>query len=48
MRHILTAVAILATALALAGGCVTTEDSDIPWNAPAGWEGSPFIPGLSE
>ena len=29
-------------------GCATTDDSDIPWGAPAQWEGSPFIPGLSE
>ncbi len=47
MRQIITAVVAIATALGLAG-CITTEESDIPWNAPAGWEGSPFIPGLSE
>ncbi len=47
MRQIFTAIALLVVAFGLAG-CVTTEDSDIPWNAPAGWEGSPFIPGLSE
>ena len=47
MRQIVAAITLLVVALGLAG-CVTTEDSDIPWNAPAGWEGSPFIPGLSE
>jgi len=39
---------VLLSAVAFISGCVTTEESDIPWNAPAGWEGSPFIPGLSE
>jgi hypothetical protein len=32
--------------LTLCGGCTTTNDSDIPWNAPQPWEGSPNIPGL--
>jgi hypothetical protein len=32
--------------LLAAGGCATT-DSDIPWNAPQPWEGSPYIPGMS-
>jgi hypothetical protein len=27
-------------------GC-TTADSEIPWNAPQQWEGTPGIPGLS-
>jgi hypothetical protein len=35
-----------ALAAAFCGGCVTTDDSDIPWNAPQPWEGSPNIPGL--
>ncbi len=47
MQQIITAIGVLAAALSLSG-CITTEESDIPWNAPAGWEGSPFIPGLSE
>lgn len=29
-------------------GCATSRDSDMPWNAPASWEGSPYIPGFSE
>jgi hypothetical protein len=38
--------------LALLGlmGCATTDhrrDSDIPWNQPQPWEGSPYIPGVS-
>lgn len=39
------AVALGAAALALCG-CKTVE-SDLPWNTPQSWEGSPFIPGLS-
>lgn len=31
----------------LAAGCATTNDSDLPWNTPQPWEGSPAIPGLS-
>lgn len=29
-------------------GCATTNDreSDMPWNTPQPWEGSPFIPGM--
>lgn len=32
----------------LASGCATTEppNSDLPWNSPQPWEGSPLIPGL--
>ena len=34
---------------AILAGCYSVPaDSDIPWNAPQGWEGSPYIPGLSE
>ena len=40
-------IAILTIAATLVG-CATTDDSDIPWGGPAQWEGSPFIPGLSE
>jgi hypothetical protein len=47
IRNIITGL-ILASVIGFVSGCVTTEESDIPWNAPAGWEGSPFIPGLSE
>ncbi len=38
----------LLVASAMLVGCATTDDSDIPWNSPASWEGSPYIPGLSE
>ncbi len=31
-------------------GCATPDasrrESDIPWNQPQPWEGSPFIPGM--
>jgi len=43
-------LALLAVLLALgASGCATRDpdaESDIPWNAPQSWEGSPYIPGL--
>ena len=45
--------AILLGALLLTGfavGCATTnnDESDIPWNAPESWEGSPYIPGFGD
>jgi len=36
----------LLVGLLVVGGCATT-DSDMPWNTPQNWEGSPSIPGLS-
>jgi hypothetical protein len=36
---------LLALVALLTAGCATTE-SDMPWNAPQPWEGSPLIPGL--
>jgi len=30
-------------------GCATTDpdrESDLPWNMPQSWEGSPAIPGM--
>jgi len=39
----------LVVVLAVFTGCYSVPaDSDIPWNAPQGWEGSPYIPGFSE
>ncbi|MCE9614586.1 MAG: hypothetical protein K8T26_09940 [Lentisphaerae bacterium] len=41
------AMLIVTLAVALcAAGCASTE-SDMPWNAPQPWEGSPSIPGMS-
>ena len=44
--------AFAAFVLLLAGttGCATTgdRDSELPWNAPQPWEGSPMIPGLNQ
>ena len=44
------AILISLMAACLLSGCATTynEDSDLPWNMPESWEGSPFIPGLNE
>ena len=47
MRPVITvAVLLSAAALALCSGCSTVE-SDLPWNTPQSWEGSPYIPGMS-
>jgi ribonuclease PH len=41
-------IALLLACLPLLAGCVSAgADSDIPWNDPQPWEGSPAIPGLS-
>jgi hypothetical protein len=40
---------ICLSALLLVGGCASMDpdrDSDMPWNVPQSWEGSPSIPGL--
>jgi hypothetical protein len=30
-------------------GCATTADeSDLPWNVPQSWEGSPSLPGMQQ
>ena len=50
MRRFLRA-AVLVSLLAvpaLLAGCATADpdDSELPWNTPQPWEGSPMIPGL--
>lgn len=48
-RRLLILLAALALPLAFSG-CATTDperESDMPWNMPQSWEGSPAIPGLS-
>ncbi len=40
---------VVGVAVTITAGCYSVPaDSDIPWNAPQGWEGSPYIPGFSE
>ncbi len=41
---------LLTTAAALMTGCAMTgeDESDMPWNTPESWEGSPMIPGLGD
>ena len=42
------AAAFLAAALAcLAGGCATTDESDMPWSTPQPWELAPMVPGFT-
>lgn len=40
-------VAVLAGVCLAVAGCATTE-TDMPWNAPQSWEGSPYLPGLTD
>ena len=48
MRALMT-ITIILVGVALLTGCATMEDeSDMPWNAPQSWEGSPSIPGLNQ
>ncbi len=47
IRHYIAGILVLI-GVVLAGGCATPHDSDIPWNSPASWEGSPYIPGFSQ
>ena len=43
---------VMLALLGFLAGCKTPpnadDESDIPWNAPQPWEGSPMIPGLNE
>ena len=46
---------LVAAAALVLGGCATSNDdfideqeySNMPWNTPQQWEGSPSVPGLS-
>jgi len=29
-------------------GCTTTPESDVPWNVPQPWEGSPSLGGMNQ
>jgi hypothetical protein len=46
MRQAWVVLLILLAAIAVSG-CATNADSDLPWNTPQPWEGSPTIPGMS-
>lgn len=43
---------LAALSLVILTGCATSGDyaneSDIPWNAPEPWEGSPYFPGMNQ
>lgn len=50
MRELIIMLSFIA-AISIAIGCASTgpgEESDMPWNTPQSWEGSPAIPGLSQ
>ncbi len=42
--HFTLLIAALFAAIAFLAGCATTPDSDIPWNVPQQWEGTPALP----
>lgn len=49
-RYVPRAVALVLGTLGIAAclcGCATTDESDLPWNAPQSWEGAPSIPGFN-
>lgn len=50
MRTTLLTTVLIAVTTALLAGCASIDpdqESDLPWNVPQTWEGSPSIPGLS-
>ena len=47
LRGVAVCLALAVWAILSAAGCATTDDGDIPWNAPQPWEGAPVIPGMN-
>lgn len=50
LRHALM-LGMLMMLTGLVCGCASImndEESELPWNTPQSWEGSPSIPGLSD
>jgi len=41
------ALLLVLSGLLLGAGCATEADSNMPWNTPQSWEGTPGIPGFS-
>ena len=48
MRALLAITLVLAGVTLLTGYATMGDESDMPWNAPQSWEGSPSIPGLNQ
>lgn len=44
VRHV--KLILFMISLLILSGCATGQDTDIPWNTPQPWEGSPSMPGL--
>jgi len=38
---------VLIVFLLIIAGCASTDDSELPWNNPQPWEGSPMVPGMN-
>jgi len=50
LRHTF-ALGMVMVATLLLSGCASLmndEESELPWNTPQSWEGSPSIPGLTD
>ncbi len=47
MRGFLVCLALAGWMVLSVSGCATTDEGDIPWNAPQPWEGAPVIPGMN-
>lgn len=47
VRSLIHSVLVLA-GLLFCAGCVSSQDSDLPWNAQRSWESSPMLPGNFE
>ena len=48
IKHGLFFLLMLAATLSLVGCATKGEESDMPWNAPQPWEGSPMLPGMNQ
>lgn len=48
LRLIQWSLPFLLMTLLFTAGCATTQDSDLPWNVPQSWEGSPTLPGMND
>ncbi len=48
-QSIISRIGVVAATALFVVGCATPDDrreSDLPWNQPQPWEGSPYIPGM--
>ncbi|HMP72904.1 MAG TPA: hypothetical protein PKE55_06520 [Kiritimatiellia bacterium] len=49
MLRRITLILMFAAGAALYSGCAHPDrESELPWNTPQSWEGSPFLPGMDQ